>query len=274
MPADLPGTLTSALGLAALLVGGTFGARWRWISVPTLATLCVGGALVTGFFFIERHSERPLLSLGLLRQRTFVARSISALFGYGSLFTIVVALPYFLVDGQKRSLVAAGLLVGVVSLSLMAVAPFAGAATDRIGSRPIACGGLLAVAAGLILASFAGSSGSVWLIVGAMALCGAGLGAFEGPNSAGALGALDEKDLGIGTAMMGLLRNLGMTFGAARAATLIGYATAETRRGYSENIVAGAHFAELAGAGLAIVGALFAVIYPGHRGSGSSKISS
>ncbi len=260
--ADLPGTLTSALGLAALLVGGSFGTRWHWTSAPTLATLGAGIVLLAGFFVIERHSEQPLLSLDLLRHRTFLLRSISAMFGYGSLFTIVVALPYFLIEGQRRALWAAGLLVGVISISLGVVAPIAGAATDRIGSRLICAGGLLMVAAGLILATLASSAGSAKQIAVAMALCGAGLGAFEGPNSAAALGALSEEELGIGTATMGLLRNLGMTFGAAMAATLIGYAVAGSGRAYALRIVAGVHLAELAGAGVAIVGAVLAVLSP------------
>jgi hypothetical protein len=91
-----------------------------------------------------------------------------------------------------------------------------------------------------------------------MALVGAGVGAYESPNSAASLGALGSGDFGIGAATLGVARNLGMTFGAALAGTLLAHG-----EGVAE--LAAVHTLLLISALVAVVAALAALVRPAER---------
>jgi hypothetical protein len=113
----------------------------------------------------------------------------------------------------------------------------------------------------------------------ALAAAGAGLGAYESPNSAASLSALPADDLGIGAATFGVVRNLGMTIGAALAGNLLG-----ERRGVGDlghghptgvatdaSVAVGAIHQVLAfGAACAALGAVIVALRPSGRIAGPS----
>src|SRR5205814_8102976 len=100
--------------------------------------------------------------------------------------------------------------------------PASGWAADRLGARWPCALGLFAVAVGLVLGSRLAADASAGVCIAALALVGAGVGAYESPNSAASLSALGSADFGVGAATPGLARNLGMTVGAALAGAVLG----------------------------------------------------
>src|SRR5262249_17760273 len=156
----------------------------------------------------------------LFGQRMFLSGALASMLGFAALFALTVAMPFFLIDTQQRPLLQAGLLVGIVPVALSIVAPVAGFVFDRIGSRFLCTAALAMVAVSMVILSRAQPDTSTGVLVLAMAMAGAGLGAFEAPNDGDVLSSLDPKRLGVGTATLGAMRNLGMTLGVAAAATL------------------------------------------------------
>jgi MFS family permease len=250
------------VGLGSILLGGTFGHRWGWVSPQTLGPVAIGLGCIGAFFWRESRAERPILELSLLRQRMFVSGLLAAFFGFGSLFTALAVLPYLLVVSQGRQLAEAGVLVGVLPLVLSLVAPLAGGLTDRVGSRMICVASLLAMAAALLVIWLGGSHVGAGRLLWALALAGAGLGGFEAPNDVEVLRSLPKDRLGAGTAMLGAVRNLGMTFGVAAGATLLDYAMASAQGSPAERTATGARWALATGAASAALGALAALIRP------------
>jgi EmrB/QacA subfamily drug resistance transporter len=254
--------LFSVLGLGGMLLGGTFGHRWGWGSPRTLGPIIVGAVFVAAFVIRESRASRPIVELSLLRQRMFVSGLLASFFGFGALFISLAVLPYLLVVSQGRHLAEAGVLVGVLPLVLSIVAPVAGALTDRIGSRFICAASLLAMAAAFIVILTAGSDVGAGRLIWALALAGAGLGGFEAPNDVDVLRSLPRDRLGGGTAMIGAVRNLGMTFGVAGGATLLDYASAAAHGDAAARTATGASWALAAAAASAVLGALSALIRP------------
>jgi MFS family permease len=264
-PLDMVSGLLSVLGLGAMLLGGTFGHRWGWVSPWTLTSFAVGAVTLGAFFVRQTRTEQPLLQLCLLRDRLFVSGMLASFFAFAALFAALAALPFLLIVTQARAPALSGVLVGVLPLTLSVTAPLAGAATDRIGSRLICTASLLGLSVALFVIVTAGAQVGVGRLLWALALAGAGLGGFEAPNDVEVLRSLPRERLGSGTATLGAARNLGMTFGVAIGGTLLDYAAAQSGGDESDRIAAGVRWAMSAGAVAALLGAASALLRPGGR---------
>jgi EmrB/QacA subfamily drug resistance transporter len=259
---DVVSGLMSIVGLGSILAGLTFGHRWGWLSFVTLACLVAGTAILTAFFVRESRATKPIMALSLVSQPMFLSGLLSSFFGYGSLFVALAALPYLLLVTQHRGIGESGLLVGVLPLVLSLVAPIAGAMNDRIGSRGICTASLLAMAAALVVILLGGSDVGTGRLLWALALAGAGLGGFEAPNDVAVLQSLPSERMGAGTALMGAVRNLGMTFGVAVGATLLDRAMSFGTGSPSERTAEGVRRALWVGAASALLGASTALLRP------------
>ena len=264
------GNISIALGL---ITGPPFGAllakavSWRLIFVVAPPVGLIGLWLARGRLpstaRLPAGSKRPsLFDVSLFRNRTFVSGAFSSLLGYAALFTITIAMPFYLELAQRRNVAAAGLIIGVMPVALSCVAPFAGSLADRIGSRLICTFALLCVALSCALLSTARVHSGLGLLIPSIALAGIGVGGFEAPNGAASLGALPDYRLAIGTATLNTLRQLGMTFGGALAAMLVDYGMRSNLRETPERVTAGVHLALMAGVVLAGMGALVAALRP------------
>jgi len=254
--------LVSFVGLGSILIGVTFGHRWGWLSPLTAAFLVGGGGAMAAFFVRQARAKRPILALSLVAQPMFLSGLLSSFFGYGALFVALAALPYLLLVTQQRGIGESGLLVAVLPLVLSLSAPVAGAVTDRIGSRSICTASLLAMAAALIVILSGGSDVGTGRLLWALALAGAGLGGFEAPNDVDVLRSLPGERMGAGTALMGAVRNLGMTFGVAVGATLLDRAISHGSGSTSERTAQGVRGALWVGAASALIGAATALLRP------------
>src|SRR5258708_30455902 len=65
-PIDIPGVLTSALGLFALVYGFSNAEIQSWGATATIVALAGSPALLTAFVLIERRAKHPLLPLHII----------------------------------------------------------------------------------------------------------------------------------------------------------------------------------------------------------------
>jgi MFS transporter, DHA2 family, multidrug resistance protein len=118
------------------------------------------------------------------------------------------------------------------------------------------------MAAALVVILAGGSEVGTGRLVWALALAGAGLGGFEAPNDVDVLRSLPAERMGAGTAFLGAVRNLGMTFGVAVGASLLDRAITHGTGSASERTAEGVRSALWIGAGSAFIGAATAVLRP------------
>ncbi|MBI3953419.1 MAG: MFS transporter [Chloroflexi bacterium] len=268
---DWPGAGASALALTTLLLALARGSVWGWTSVPVVVLFVAFAGAFVAFLAAELRSQQPMIDLRLFRPRGF---SLGSLAGYLSFFSMsfsMFLMPFYLQRGVGWSAREAGMLMVPMALMLAASGPIAGRLSDRMGSRLLTAGGLLAMAAAFGMYTRLGPSPPlVYLIVG-QALLGTGMGVFQAPNNSSILGTVPREKYGIASAFLNLLRNLGMVTGVAAATTIV--AATMGRAGLGASLTAqagggaaaptavaaflsGMHIAFLAALGITLAGAL------------------
>ncbi|MFD3542945.1 MFS transporter [Streptomyces sp. NPDC058662] len=141
---DLPGAVTLAGGLTAVMLAVDQGGRWGWTSPAGLVCSVSGAALLVAFLVIERHTPEPLLDLSMLRNRPFV--TVTAVGSVSNIVYCLVAVLCALYLQQARGL--SPLDAGLVFLALSVGA---GAASLRSGHLALRRRPEVLMAAGLAL---------------------------------------------------------------------------------------------------------------------------
>ncbi|MFJ7965332.1 MFS transporter [Streptomyces sp. NPDC096324] len=113
---DLPGAVTLAVGLTAVMLGVDQGSNWGWASAATLVCFAVAVVTLALFVMIERRAAEPLIDLSLLRNRPFV--TVTAAGTVSNIVYCLVAVLAALYLQQARGL--SPLESGVVFLALSA----------------------------------------------------------------------------------------------------------------------------------------------------------
>lgn len=200
------------VALISLATGLTFGPTRGWHS-PEIAALLI--AALAGFLIfvgLEMRLREPMVDLSLFRDSLF---SISLLTGFlvflvfGGLFIM----PFYLERVKGYDPQQVGLFLVVVPVAVGVTAPFAGALSDRYGSRGISLLGLLIVAgACLSVASLDEDTSAAGYIVRLLPL-GLGQGLFQSPNNSAIMGAAPRERLGIASGLLSLSRTMGQVTG-------------------------------------------------------------
>ena len=164
----------------------------------------------------RRESSRPVLEV---YRRPVVRHTELALFGSaGASSALMFLLPFFLQLGQGRSAAAAGTVLMALPLATAVTGPLGGALADRWGPATPAVVGAVPFVAGTVLLLSLDATWSTLDLVWRLALAGAGMGIFYGPNLTLMLAAAPTDRLGIVAASSSLVRQLGFAVGPAAGA--------------------------------------------------------
>jgi MFS family permease len=257
---DLPGlalATTSALGIVwALVRSGGAG----WGSVEVLGTLVAGLALGGAFVAWERHAAEPMLPPALFRSRTFSASNVVLLCMSGALFTGVFFYAQLLEIGLGYGPLSTGLRLMPWTATLIAIAPWAGALTDRIGARPLMTGGLALQAAGTAWLALTVEPGVAYTaLLAPLVLSGAGCSMVIPAAQAAVVGSVAPPQIGKAAGVSSTMRMLGGALGIALAVAVFsatgGYAT-------PDEFIAGFGPATGTAAALALLGAVAGLTLP------------
>jgi len=218
---DLPGVILAAAGLVGIVWGVTHGNGRGWTDPQILAAIGAGTALIVAFIAWEARATRPMLPLGLFRQRSsVVANGISFLMSFGMFGSIFLLSQFFQVV-QGLDPFEAGLRVLPWTAMPIVVAPLAGVASARVGARPILAGGLGLMAVGLgWIAAVTSTSVPYTDLVPAFVISGVGMGLFFAPIANVVLSAVPREDEGKASGVNNTLRELGGVFGVAVLAAI------------------------------------------------------
>jgi MFS family permease len=92
---------------------------------------------------------------------------------------------------------------------------------DRIGSRPLMTGGLLAVSASMFWMTGITTHSSYGYLVVSFVLQGLGIGFVMSPMSTAAMNAVDRTKAGVASGILSMTRMVGSTFGVAALGAII-----------------------------------------------------
>jgi EmrB/QacA subfamily drug resistance transporter len=249
---DLPGALTIAVGLAgvvyALIQGPAFGFG------PLTIAIGVAGVVALALFpLVELRSPNPMVPLEMFASRQFSGANLTTFAVYGALGTAT----FLFVVHLQRDLGYTALESGVAFLPataiILAFSAQAGRLAQRIGPRlPMTIGPIVA-GVGLALMGLV-SPGTSYLtgILPAVLVFGVGLTLTVAPLTAAVLLAVEDRHLGVGSAVNNAVARIASLLAIAILPAAAGLATASTpaafQAGYTRALMISA--ALCAGGGL------------------------
>ncbi len=227
-PIDIPGVLTSALGLFALVYGFSNAETHSWGATATVVALVASPVLLTAFVLIERKVEHPLLPLHIIWDRARGgAYTTIALAGAG-IFAVFLFLTYFMQQQLGLSPLTTGLaflpLTGVLVVTSTTVQT---RVIQHTGVKPLVLLGTTLGAVGMLL--FTGleptSSYAANVLPGLLVL-GVGMGCIFAPAFSTATLGVEGSEAGVASAMVNTSQQVGGSVGTSLLSTIFASAVA------------------------------------------------
>jgi EmrB/QacA subfamily drug resistance transporter len=224
---DIPGAVTSTLGLVSLVYGITQAGELGWSDPSTLMWFGAAIALLATFFVIESRTSHPLLPMHILLNRNRGASYLTSFIVGAGLFGMFLFLAYFFQGILQYSPVRAGLLFLPFSVGVGISAGIASQALPRFGPRYVSFVGLVMATGGmLLLTRLDPTSAYVSDILPALMVLSLGMGLVFVPISATALFGVGNHDAGVASAVLNTAQQIGGALGTAFLNTIAVTATA------------------------------------------------
>lgn len=224
---DIPGAITSSLGLVSLVYGITQVGELGWSDPTTLSWFGASLVLLASFFVIESRTSHPLLPMNILLNRNRGASYLTSFIVGAGLFGMFLFLAYFFQGILQYSPIKAGLLFLPFSVGVGISAGIASQALPRFGPRYVSFIGLLMATAGmLLLTRLEPASSYLSDILPALMVLSLGMGLVFVPISATALFGVGNHDAGVASAVLNTAQQIGGALGTALLNTVAVTATA------------------------------------------------
>jgi EmrB/QacA subfamily drug resistance transporter len=227
-PIDIPGVLTSALGLFALVFGFSNAETHSWTARATIVALVASPILLTAFVLIERRTKHPLLPLHIIWDRARGgAYTTIALAGAGTL-AVFLFLSYFLQQQLGLSPLTTGLaflpLTGVLVVTSTTVQT---RVIQHTGVKPLVLAGTTLAAIGMFLFTrlTPDSSYGTHVLPGLLVL-GVGMGCIFAPAFSTATLGVEGREAGVASAMVNTSQQVGGSVGTSLLSTIFASAVA------------------------------------------------
>ena len=258
---DLPGLLTSAIGLFALTLGLIETNDHAWGSTRVLTLFAIAAVALTAFVLLELRQRLPMLDLTLFRDRTFAgANTVMFMVGL-AMFGIFFFNSLFLQRVLGYSAIKTGATFLPMTMLIMFVAPAAGRLSDRVGPRWLMATGMTLLTGSLLLFATLDAQSTWWDIVPGLVVGGVGMAITMAPTTAAAMHSVPVDKAGVGSAVINSMRQVGGSLGiavmGALVATTVSVKPFDPR--YAQEFVPGYHRALEVGAAILLVGAAVAV---------------
>ena len=253
---DLPGLATSALGLFTLTYGLIEANTYGWTSARILGSFAVAVVSLTAFVVIERRRRSPMLDLSLFRSGTYAGANIAMLLVALSMFGVFFFVSLYMQNVLGYSAVQAGAAFLPMTILIILVAPVAGKASDKFGSRWLMTIGMVLIGVQLLYLSQLGADASFWNLLPGFLIGGLGMAITMTPTAAAATRAVPVEKSGVGSAVLNAMRQVGGSIGIALMGAIVA-AEASGRPGL-EGFMAGFERSLLVAAVIAFAGSIVA----------------
>ena len=260
---DVPGLVTSGLGLLALTYALIEGNRHGWTSAEILGLFAAAVVLLVAFVLVEHHQRLPMLDLSLFKIGAFAGANVVAMLVSLGMFGVFFFVSLYVQNILGYSPTKAGAIFLPMTLLIIVVAPIAGRASDRIGSRWLMGGGMTIVGISLLLYQRTGVHSDFWTLLPAMVLGGIGMALTMSPMTSAAMGAVPVDKAGVGSGVLNSFRQVGGAFGIALIGAILAsylHHRPGTAAG-AQDYVNGLHAALLMSAGITFAAALVAIVF-------------
>jgi EmrB/QacA subfamily drug resistance transporter len=223
---DLPGAITSTLGLAALVYGLSNAATspngvTHWHDTKVVASLTAAVVLLVSFVVIEARSQHALMPLRIFRNRSRSGAYLVMLCVGTAMFGMFFFLTLFVQTVWGYSALKTGVAYLPMVATIMLMAGVSAQLVPRIGARPLLLAGSLIGAGGMFwLSRINEHSTYVGGLLGPMMVTAAGLGMLFMPLTLVALSRVPDRDAGLASSLLNTGQQVGGSIGLALLGTV------------------------------------------------------
>src|SRR5436189_5212171 len=218
---DLPGLVTSGIGLLALVYALIEAHRLGWTSATIIALFAPAAVALTAFVFLELHQRLPMLDLTPFKHGTFTGANLVAILVTLAMFGIFVFFPIYMQDMLGWSPIQTGAALLPWTVLIVIFAPIAGKLSDHVGSRWLMAAGMTTVGLCCLELSTVTVDSTFWRLLPGFILGGLGMSFVMTPMSAAVMGAAPVDKAGVASGVLNTFRQVGVALGIAIMGAII-----------------------------------------------------
>ncbi|MBL1098657.1 MFS transporter [Streptomyces sp. 205] len=218
---DVVGTVLLVLGFVALLFGVIEGPENGWTSATVLGAFAAAAVVLTGFVVYALRAAHPLIDPRVFTVPRLRAGVLGVALTFFGLFAVFFVNAQYLQYAKGYSPALTGLAIGPLANGMLVVSRHSIPLGERIGVRRVITAGLLVLAAGLALLSFADADTSYPLYAAVFLVTATGMGLSMPMLSVSILGALPHSRAGLGSGLGSAAREIGSALGVAVMGTVL-----------------------------------------------------
>jgi len=213
---DLIGVALVTAGVVAIVWALVRADEAGWSSPEMLSTLLAGSALLLAFLAWEYRAAAPMVPLRLFRNRAFAIGNATTFFMSGAIFAGAFLIIQEFQFARGYSPISTGVRLLPFFATPMLISPIAGAASDRIGRRPVMVIGLTLQALGFAWVAARGSLATSWIeLMLALLIAGIGISMALPTVPTAVLNAVAQTDMGKASGINYMAQRLGAVFAIA-----------------------------------------------------------
>jgi EmrB/QacA subfamily drug resistance transporter len=186
-------------------------------TVPVATVLIAAGVILgVAFFWTQSRSKKPLIDLSIFKNnRGFTFSNLAALANYSGTWAVSFLLSLYLQYNKGFDPLKAGLIMIASPVIQAIVSPISGRLSDRIEPRILSSVGMAISALGIGMLTVINKDTSISYIVVCLLILGFGYAMFSSPNTYAVMSSVQRKYLGIASATLGTMRQVGMMLSMA-----------------------------------------------------------
>jgi EmrB/QacA subfamily drug resistance transporter len=212
---DPVGQLLVISGLGTLVFGIIEGGRLGWGSPAIVACFVVAPASFVALIVYELRRSEPLVEVRFFRSVPFAGASAIAVCAFAATGGFLLLGTLYLQSVRGYSALHAGLFSLPMAVMTMVLSPVAGRIVATHGSRwPLALAGIFTMIPGLLLVGLDIHT-SIWVIIAAYSVFGAGAGLVNPPITNTAVAGMPAAQAGVAAAIASTSRMVGVALGVA-----------------------------------------------------------
>jgi EmrB/QacA subfamily drug resistance transporter len=269
---DFAGAVSVTAGLSLLVYALVDANDAGWGSAQTLGLGGLALALIAAFYAIERRSKAPLMPFpGIFRIRTITGINVSAVLIAAALFSMFFFISLYMQQVLGFSALEAGLAYLPLAVGIIVTAGATAGLVTRFGFKPVLVSGLIVTAGGLVWFSQVSPGGSyVGDVLFPSLLAAVGLGLAFVSMTVAAVSGVETHEAGLASGLINTSQQIGGALGLAVLATVANGRTDDafaTGASQATALTEGFQAAFAVGAGLAVAGAVLAMVLVSGRAS-------
>ncbi|MCE5200226.1 DHA2 family efflux MFS transporter permease subunit [bacterium] len=219
---DYTGLGLLALGIGALQIVLDNGERNDWFQTSWIVQMSIISVVaLIALVLWERHTEHPIIDLSILRVRNF-APGVTLIFTLGiALYGSMVLLPVFMQNLLGYSATQSGLAMSPGGVGTLICMPIVGYLVGRRDARYLTVIGLVTLSFSMFMMSRYNLQIGFWEVVIPRVVMGVGLAFLFVPLSTVSFAFMPRSQMGTGTGIFNLMRNIGGSVGIAWVTTTL-----------------------------------------------------